>query len=42
MNRLLDEMTNLMVVLLALGMILAFAGVKWAVVVAVLVKFFSL
>ena len=42
LDKILDEATNLMVVLLVLAMIVAYAATKWTVIVAVLVKFFSL
>jgi len=42
LNRFLDEGTNLMVVLLVLAMIVSLAVAKWAVIVAALIKFFTL
>lgn len=42
LNKILDEATNVMVVLLVLAMIVGYAATKWAVIIAALVKFFTL
>ena len=42
LDKILDEATNLMVVLLVLTMIVGYAITKWAVIIAVLIKFFTL
>ena len=42
LDRLLDELTNLMVFLLALTMVIAYAAVKYGIGLSVLIKLFSL